>query len=794
MPQSANWEAFSIQLPGQNLLQGVRNILETLLTFLEIAKAILETIKAFLLDFGNPLILLLKALIALILDLLKALQQTGLYAYYDIPDPFRDPSFKGLAGGFQAFKNRWKGSLLDVRDSNRPQPVAGLLQGGFFLIVLDADGPLALIQLVKSIMAFFKNSKRFIFPQYPAPLHLKAVPITPKGDPILALSDLLSTQVTSLALEWKLPGTVPTGDVGFAGLTSQIVQQFRVPNWLIEIGTSPPVKPITITPDISGAFNAKVMSDPSTTGRLVQTTTTPFTDPRNLGSTFNGLAPVTDEYGDPIVKFSYYAIIDGFAAFLQAQLGTVRFVFEDVPLDQEFYFRVRAFFGELATTDHGAFVTLNWQSPLLQRMSDGSGIFYLPWPSTDPTTQMSMGKPSAMIRGKIATNPTFDVLGDLRAIFETAFSLNFHESLPAALPEKNAQGQVLLDARKNPIYYPLFDSAGNPVVGGKYNPPAMIGQGSIADLAGSVAGNIFVAPPAAFTAADFQPDPAGITPTMPWQQVQTRYQASRLAIRFGNILLEQGGGILQAFQNIMRGPLPAGPVDVSWKGGLYPFPTTLEQLVLTFTQVEVTPSNPVPSGTSESGTSVSTVTPAVAAALESAGLNTSVSLATAKGYALAFPDASVRRNVLAAINFLKALNLQGTPPNWISVSLLDLIPWSGQILYDLVAKIQALIDAFNGVIQEIIDFINLIERKINAMEQFIEYLISILNFLLNLEVSFALLPVPSITGDVSSWLSTIDEAGGAVPSSGPSGFTAGICIAYLAPDITEIVTAFGLIF
>ena len=792
MPQSASWESFSIQLPGQDLLEGVRNILETLLVFLEIAKAILETIKQFLILFANPLIALLEALIALILDLLKALQQTGLYAWYDLPDPFTDPSFKAIAGGFQAFKQRWKGSLLDVQDANRPQPIAGLLQGGFFLIVLDAEGPLALIQLVKSIIAFFKNPKVFIFPQYPAPLHLKAVPITPKGDPVLALSDLLATQVTSLAVEWKLPGTVPTGDVGFAGLTSNIVQQFRVPNWLIEIGTSPPVQPIQITPDpVTQMFDVSVMSGNST-GRLVQTTTTPFTDPRNIGNTYMGLAPVTDEYGDPIIKFSYYAIIDGFAAFLQAQLGTVRFVFNDVPLEQELYFRVRAYFGDLSYSEIGSgpFVTLNWQSPLVEKSPAGSGIYVLPWPSQDPTVQMSMGKPSAMVRGKISKNPTFDILGDLRAIFQTAFSLNFQQSLPAQMPEMNAQGQVLKDSRGNPIYYPLFDSTGNPIVGGAYNPPAQIGQGSITDLAGGVAGNIFEVPPSAFNLADYQAAGA----TFPWQTAQVRYQAARLAIKFGNIMLEQGAGIIQSFENLMRGPLPEGAVDVIWPGGLYPVPTTLEQLVLTFTQVETSSPMAPPAGTTQSGTSVSATTLAVEQALTEAQFNTTVNYGTATAYTKAFPDATVRRNVLAAISFLKALNLQGRPPNWIAIHLLDLIPWSGQILYDLVAKIQALIDAFNGVIKEIINFINLIERKINTLEQFIEYLISILNFLLNLEVTFALLPVPSINGDVSSWLATIDEAGGAAPTSGPSGYTAGICIAYLAPDVTALITAFSLIF
>src|SRR5271170_2505129 len=101
MSQSASWIGFTVPLPGKDLLEGVRNVLEVLLIFLEIAKAILETIKAFLLAFGNPLIALLEALIALILELFHALQQTGLYAYYDTPNPFTDPNWKRIAGGFQ---------------------------------------------------------------------------------------------------------------------------------------------------------------------------------------------------------------------------------------------------------------------------------------------------------------------------------------------------------------------------------------------------------------------------------------------------------------------------------------------------------------------------------------------------------------------------------------------------------------------------------------------------------------------------------------------------------------------
>ena len=56
----ADWKSFVIQIPGKDFLEPVREILETLLIFLEILKAILETIKIFLIDFGNPLIALLR--------------------------------------------------------------------------------------------------------------------------------------------------------------------------------------------------------------------------------------------------------------------------------------------------------------------------------------------------------------------------------------------------------------------------------------------------------------------------------------------------------------------------------------------------------------------------------------------------------------------------------------------------------------------------------------------------------------------------------------------------------------
>ena len=87
----ADWQKFTLQVPGKDVLEKVRGVLETLMVYLEVLKAILETIKAFLFDFGNPIKVLVEALIKLIMEMFIALQQTGIYGYFDVPEPQFDP-------------------------------------------------------------------------------------------------------------------------------------------------------------------------------------------------------------------------------------------------------------------------------------------------------------------------------------------------------------------------------------------------------------------------------------------------------------------------------------------------------------------------------------------------------------------------------------------------------------------------------------------------------------------------------------------------------------------------------
>ena len=337
-----------------------------------------------------------------------------------------------------------------------------------------------------------------------------------------------------------------------------------------------------------------------------------------------------------------------------------------------------------------------------------------------------------------------------------------------------------MDAQGNPQYTSLYDSGGNLLN------PILNGLGSLTDQAGLVGGVQYTPTVTTPAQGTIHSSLTGLPTQMPWQQVPARYQAARLANKYGSLLLNNGSSMLEGFQTLMLGNLPAGAVSTQWpltqsfNGhlGNYSSPTSISELVLSFTAVSF-PTNPVGSA---------------AYALAEISPTGTVDPRTMAGYASGFTEANVRKNVLAAVNYLKALAYGGYPPNWIQMSILrDLIPWSGQILYDILAKIQALLDAFSGVFQEIVAFINLIERKIAALEQFIEYLIGIIDFLESLYIGCYLLSVPYLDGDITSWFNALDTATGG-PTSGPGGYTCGVCFAYLAPNIGPLAKAFSIIF
>ncbi len=722
----AEWKTFEIQVPGKDLLEPVRNVLETPLIFLEVLKAILDTIKTFLVDFGNPIRALVEALIALIEELFLSLKTSGVFAYYDIPDPLQDPNFVQHLGGYQAFVERFKGSLFDSKDFNRPQPRAGSTQSGFVLIMVDASSPYALINRVKTLLAFF--GKEFTSPQYAAPENVRAIPVGDDGDPILAVADVFSKgPIQSIQVQWTLPTTVETPDPGFSDIVTRMAAEFIPASYLIERAE---VNPAATILDISDLGTADAC------GLVQYNRETEFE--LRPGERTVTKETLYDEQGEPVIKFQKYTVVTGTdLANILGQLGRFRYIDTDVEFDKTYYYRVRAFSGDLSMSgDQVVFPTsVDQLSFTIER---GPGIFRWPGPSGDEA--VVMGKASGIVSATIPTDVgDFDVIETLRRLFQAAFSLDFHIALDA-------------DAQ--------FDAEGLPLNEGTAN--SQVGKGSLSNLAGPTAAfeslpvlNILAS--GATVNEAFQPNEiTGEPPEMPWQNYSVRKQSARLSDVVTSAMLESGSSSVTDFRDLMRGSYPRGiPEDVGTA-------STIEELVYALTEVD-----------DEGNVSVSTV----------------------ELYNNSYGNAVARLNILIAIQYIKNFTLGGTPPNWISVvPLRDIVPWSGQMLYDLLDKIQALLDAFNGVMDEIKNFIDLLERKIDALERFLEFLINILDFIESLQVGAYLLSVPSTSGTVHDWAYLVDTATGTKPPLNAGGYSAGVAFAYVAPDISAFQTAFSTIF
>lgn len=727
----AKWDSFKIQLPGKDFLEPVRNVLETLLVFLEVLKAILDIVKAFLIDFPNPIAALVLALIKLVTTFFESINRTGLYAWYDVPNPLEDPHYFRFQGGYPAFIERFKAGVLDTRDPYRPQPISGATQSGFIAIVCDAEGPVELVRLIGILLKFFQKE---LHPRYPAPANVKILPVGDKGDPILNLARVFKIPTKAVMLSWTLGGAVRSPDPGFSDLGAVVGSEFIPPNWIIERSTVP----------VTGKIKSDDLKKASATGIVTHDIETDHEIRGVPGKRAKQNVRVVDSGGEPILKFQKVTLIKtGLASSsgegvrseplaIIGELGVFKWIDTDVELDKTYYYRIRAYTGDVPVQDG-----VIQYGDVLQNTTTKQ--WYAPLP-----LNVIWGQPSGIFRVRVPKiPPNFNVIDNLRNLFLVAFSLNFHLEKPVGVK---------------------FDTNDDPIVG----KPEDIGVGSLAKHAGiaaivnanPIAGKLLKGAGKNTSQFGQLTDPTtGRFLPPPWTNSSVQRQAKRLAGICGSALLEQGSGAISQFQQLMEGPYPKG--NPNTKGRLSDA-KNLSQMCAVLTK------------TSE-------------------GALTDPD--TYQTYGEAFHDPIVRKNALTAVRFATAYLLSGTPPDWIQVSILrDIIPWSGQLLYDILAKIQALLDAFKSVMDEVKMFIDMIERKIDVLERFIQYLLSILDFIMSLEAGFYILRLPSTDGDVFSWLSAIDQAKGAPPPSGPGGYSCGVAFAYVAPDVSAFAEALGLIF
>jgi hypothetical protein len=618
-------------------------------------------------------------------------------------------------------------------------------QAGFIILMVDASSVMRMIRLIMVLLRFF--GKEFTAPRYAAPANARVLPVGDKGDPILAVAKIFSTDITAVAVEWSLPTAQMTPDPGFQDVVANTAAEFIPPCFLVEKSE---IDPMSAEIDIGTAA-----SEPDSVGIVTHQRETGF---ESGGKLVKRKERVRDMYGDIVVKFQRYYMVSPTQTpetFWTGQLGKFRWIDSEVEKDKTYYYRVRAFSGSLFW-DKNQHI-LFFPATLSYTPTNPSGFT---WPADDSSDPPVMGKPTGIFSVRIPKIPAnFDVLENLKRLFQTAFSLDFHLApiIKKTGPDTNPT-----------VVRPVFNDNGDPVYP---TLPEDIGRGSLENWAGPLA--TFDALPlvgivSSATTMSEQYKPSDVTgryPDMPWQKFIVRYNSTRMANLVASAMLQAGSYAIEGFREIMQGPLPMGPVVFGVMSGK----TTLEQCVFALT--DIIPDDP-----------------------EHPSRGSSIDLPQASTYGSVYSDETFRKNVLVAINQIKNFTLGGVKPDWQSLALLrDIVPWAGQILYQILAAIQSLLDAFNGVIQEIKDFIDLLLRKINALERFIEFLIRLMEYVLSLDVSCYVLNVSPITNGIPELIEAIDNAGNAPPMD-PGGYSAGIALAYVAPDISAFQKAFGLIF
>jgi hypothetical protein len=710
----SDWKALEIKIPGKDLLESVRGAMESLVLFLEVIKTLLETIQIFLIDFPNPVRALVEALLGLVTQLFESLRRTGLYGYFDFPNPLEDPNFDRFKGGFQAFTERFKSSLYDSRDPFRPQPIAGSTQSGFTLIVADAESVFGLLKLVKILMRFF--GKELSSAQYTAPANAKLFPIGAKDDPILRVATLFGSDIQGLALEWSLATNQFPPDPGFTDLVATVSSEFVPQKWLIE-RTSRPEGPQLI---------------------LIDTTTNYL---GRDGKPIKRKERAKDESGDLFRKFEDYIIIDAHTAtatYLLGQLGTFRYLDKDIDRQKAYQYRIRAFSGSLDVSG----TTLNLGDP---EFDSNKNEYIQRWPSSDPNDPVIMGRPSPILTGRIPNIPAdVNLITALENIYKMAFSLGFH----LELPEDST-----------------FDDEGRNT---GETPPSRIGMGSMVNVAGPLSlikasygspeGVTFSAS-GAVTKAEVDPV-TGEYPEVVHDYFGVKAYAAKLARSTAMALYESGEGLV-SFRNLYKDL----PFTISGGKGYFNAPiSSIEEMTTLF--------NTLPEGFPES------YDPKV----------------YETNY-FAYHSDDTRLNLLRMVEFLKSFSLGGVKPDWVSVSLLqDVVPWTGKFLYEMMARINGLVDAFRSSSDELKAFIDLLISKIDTLERFIQFLTEILNFLDSFSAGFYLLSVPNTDQGLNGWVEAINTAGGSKPPSGPGGYTAGVGLAYVGTNVDAFASAFSLIF
>lgn len=144
----------------------------------------------------------------------------------------------------------------------------------------------------------------------------------------------------------------------------------------------------------------------------------------------------------------------------------------------------------------------------------------------------------------------------------------------------------------------------------------------------------------------------------------------------------------------------------------------------------------------------------------------------------------LRVSVLSVIlSITGSMAIRGAPPNWASFRTSNIIPAE---VFGMIRKIEAemrgLLSAYDGIVTDVITFIELLEARINALNDLITYVESILNILSNLtfpSASTLLVSGSGIDGVITEYLAA--EGG---PEPNEDNYTVGAVLMWAVPGLS----------
>ena len=783
----ASWRTIEFEF---DLLKPLRPPLEAVLSFLEAIEAILEAlldlIKVFLADILNPIRAIVAALLAALRAIINQIASTGFSMLLVYPD-FSQPDFAGVlnsvSGAYPGFESKVINKFYDTNDIFRPQYGPGMTVG-MIVLYLGADSPGDIISQIFSLIALFKQPIKF---GLPAPVNVRAVPITQGGDAATQFRALFEPGLEqAIQLEWDMP-TGPSGSSagGFAGQLTSMYNSFTFPNFIIErTGPFPPDGDEPLDPR-GEVVKRRIQTQ--TLGKTVELSIEKYNLPKP-----NNLLPIREEDGSVFryfpTKFAIRFGADGestinedkgdtTSAFsstinlVRGRLsGTYRYLDDDENLvaGKTYYYRIRAFFG-----DPKQYIT--WTKDDLENEDLVDLVQDLGQWKLAPAPELTLSKPSPVISGFVprkAEEKTFKPYQDIYNAVRAGLLLNFE--LPPAFPQRPPTALIPEEIPEaGTRAYELYQLS-LPPEQTIFRSEQMTGWGTLGVLAGPI------------SVLKSSSDSAELINSLVFNAAARRLANRSLEIIANqpfleDMLADKWDGVRETVNNLIEtAEAVTYDNDGNLKlGAVWSFPTVIGGITTQSSHVIDQYLNQEENYAGPIGkyNGPFPVVPPGSEIVRGTGAEPQPLIPSYERFT--FVGTEERADLAAFLRTALAFGGAGGYLSWYSITIGDFFPALIPMLRDFEQWLLALLKAIESAIKEITDIIENIIKKIRVLMRFVEMLIE-LTKILNIRLVASLLTVGPIQGSVDTLVQQLQTSEDK-PGDSPYGLHSGLVMTFGVP-------------